>query len=754
MTNNKDIVSQTEKSLWEVTEMLRSRTEMRHDQVNAVILSFTLIRRIECMLEPCREEMYQAYKDNVNRLDERTMHDLLCGISNSAYFNRTNITLGGIVSSYGSDYISQMSSYMRGFSFNVFDNLRRLQFETLLATLNYNKVLYNVINHFAGIDLSPIAVSNIQLVDVITRFTQPEQNKFAGDSSSPEFFSLIAKALLINNEIKTSTINVYDPTCGTGKMLREVAFKAEQIYSKALGKGNVVHVYGQDINPSSCATTAVMSMLSGGDAHNIVWGDVLKDDALSDKKFQYIVADPPKGLQYSKPFIQHIISKMDPAGSRAAVFTDASALSAGDTRIGDNSIRSWILDKDLVEAIIALPRNVSRYTSAQQYLWILNNNKASDRKGMVRLIDCNRILELEGEHLHEDTDLVNYISTKLYNQDSATCSVQVLNKAFGKYQITLVNSKDKKRHKVLVPMTESVVPYLQTQGYRIEDELQSEYAHDDFGITREEIIWSIDYPSTEAVYMIDFNSFFTTIKAQVRTIDITKKVLPVLDEVSALVMQLRDTKTPETNTDLKETDSDWYGSVPSHWRYSAAGLYLEVVPGRNESAPTSEDDELPYISLSYLRGNSKADRTSSRQKAIASNTLLSDNDVVIVKTGSNSGDVYKGKNGVLSNVLFVVRTTNPEKLDAHFMAYYLKAAEPYLKAHLNGAAIQYLRANTIQEMPIYLPSMGEQKRIVRYLDDICGKIDRLAQLGFNNTDLLQYRKSLNYEAVTGKLELD
>lgn len=778
MIQKTNISTHIEKSLLDIASQLRSKVSLRHDQINAVILSFTLIRRIECMLEPCREEMYQAYSDNVNRLDEFAMHDLLCKISKTEYFNTTNYSLGKISTSHG-DYFSLMMSYARGFSYNVFGNLLRLQFESLLAQLNYGKALYTVINHFAGLDLSPAELTNIQIGDIISRFSQPEQNKFAGDYSSPEFLSLIVPALLFGKEVKSASLNIYDPVCGTGKLLRDTVLRAYQVYLKNSESSKAVHMYGQDINPSSCATAAIVSMLIGEDSHNIACADIFVEDSFAERQFQYIVADPPMGLRLSGDmlrripfdsrfsagipsrgdstllFFQHAISKMDPKGCRAAIISSASALTAGDCKSGESNIRRWMLETDLVEAIVALPKNISRFTNVQQYLWILSNKKSASRQGKVRLIDCNRVLEIEGNRLHDDIDLVNYVSTKLYDTNLDNCSVSVPNKAFGKYQITLVNDKNSKKRQVSVPMTEPVIVYLKSQGYKIEDESLSSVVRDDsdpFG--EEKIVWHIDYPATEALCEIDFKSFFSAVKVQEDSSVLSELVMPMLQEASMLINQLQNTKLPVANSTLKETNSAWYGAVPAHWRYSAAGLYFEVIAGRSEAAPLSADDELPYLSLPYLRGNSRAEKLSSRQKAQKSKSVVTDQDILVVKSGANAGEVIRGKEGVLSNSLFLVKTTSPEILDPQYLAYFIMASENYLRANLNGAAISHLSAKTLQDMPIYLPYREEQIRIVQYLDGICSKIDRLCQLGFSNPDLLQYKKSLIYEAVTGKLNLD
>ena len=778
MIQRTNITTQIEKSLWEIASQLRSNVLLRHDQINAVILSFVLIRRIECVLEPCRADMYQAYSDNVNRLDESAMHDLLCKISKTDYFNTTNLSLGKITTSHG-DYFSQMMSYARGFSYNVFGNLLRLQFDSLLAQLNYGKVLSNVINHIAGLDLNPTVLTNIQLSDVISRFSQPEQNKFAGEYTSAEFFSLIVPALLFDKELRSASINIYDPVCGTGKLLRDTALSACQIYLKDSESPKSVHMYGQEINPSSCATAAIVSMIMGEDSHNIACGNVLAEDSFADKQFQYIVADLPMGLRLSDDFLkriqfdsrfaagvpsrgdaallffQHIISKMDPKGSRAAIISSASALVAGDCRSGESNIRRWMLEKDLVEAIVALPKNISRFTSVQQYLWILSNNKPASRKDKVRLIDCNRILEQEGGHFHNDFDLVNFVRTRLYNKDLDNCSVQVSNKAFGKYQITLVNDKNSKKRQVTVPMTESVQVYLKTQGYELKDEPYNSCVRDEYDSYEEEkLVWYIDYPATEALYEIDFKSFFSTVETLENTAALSQRVLSSLQEASSLISQLQEAKLPVPNSNLKKTNSDWYGAVPLNWSYSAAGLYYEVIAGRSDAAPISEDDELPYLSLPYLRGNSKAEKLSSKQKAIKSKTIVTDQDILVVKSGANAGEVLRGKEGVLSNSLFVVRSTDPGILNPQYLAYFIMSAENYLRANLSGTAISHLSAKTLQDMPIYLPTLKEQIRISQYLDGICDKINRLCKLGFSNIDLLQFQKSLIYEAVTGKLDLD
>lgn len=767
MVKENKINKQIEEKIFSLADQYRGI--LGYDKVSAALLIMILLRRVEQILEPCRKDMYRVYTELQNKLDEKAMSWRLLELSQTPFYITSDISLAKIVESPDNCY-NLLIGYSRSFSSNVVDALSGLQFETLFAQLNYVKALYPLVNTFVGLDFSPAKVSDTDLYRIAAKVVAPEQNKFYGEFASPDLFSNFLQRILINNEKYCSDVDLYDPVCGTGRMLINAALEARENNSR-------IHVFGQDVNPVARATSGILSMLIGQDFSQFVCADALKYDAFHDRKFQYIVADPPmnvkwddrKVFSWNDPrfaagmpsnkdatllYMQHVISKMDPNGCRSAVFTSPSCLVNGGVGSGESNIRKWMLDADLVDAIIALPKRLDKYSKVQMYLWILDNHKPENRQGKVRLLDCNRIIADEAIDTSTDDKLIAFAAKILKGKLDSKFVVEIPNKSFGIYQITLISNKDKKKRLVSVPMSASVMDYLKAEGYLIKNASDVKVVRDDYALVPEEPSWSIDYPSTSAYYQIDFESFFTRVEETESSASMLTDVLSEAEEAEKILHALQKQKQPAPRKLLVDSGSSWYGKVPSYWKRTVGSCCFDAVPGRTETAPESSDDEIPYLNLSYLRGSAKVEKVSSRQKAKDTNTLVSDHDVLVVKSGANAGEVIRGKEGALSSTLFLVKPSEMAMLDAKYLAYFMQAAEPWFRSQLKGAYVPNLSIKTIQDMAFYLPPLSEQKVIAAYLDGICTKISRLEELGYLNPKLQQYRKSLIYEAVTGKFDLD
>lgn len=771
MVKDNKINKQIEEKIFSVANYLRGNVDS--DKINAALLMMILLRRVEQILEPYRKDMYKAYIKLENVLDEKAMSEFMSNLSHTPFYIASDLSLAKILESPENCY-NLLTGYVRSFSANVIDALMGLQYETLFAQLNYAKALYPLVNSFVGLNLSPENISDADLYRIAAKVASPEQNKFSGNFASPELFSTLLRSILLKDENITSEVDIYDPVCGTGRMLIDVALEAKERITHVNG---AVHVYGQDVSSVARSTSCILSMLIGEDTSHYVCADALQYGTFENRKFQYIVADPPMNLRWKAEryfswndprfvaglpakndatllYMQHVISKMDPNGCRSAIFTSPSCLINGGVGSGESNIRKWMLDADLVDAIIALPKKVDRFSNVQRYLWILDNHKPENRQGKVCLLDCNRIIEDVDIDTSTDEKLVSEVARVLNGKRTADYAVEIPNKSFGIYQITLVSNKDKKKRLVSVPMSASVMDYLKAEGYMIKNASDVKVVRDDYALVPEEPSWSIDYPSTSAYYQIDFESFFTTIEETESSALLLTDVLSEAEEAEKLLHALQNQKQPAPSKVLTESGTAWYGKVPSYWKRTVGSSCFDAVPGRTETAPEFSDDETPYLSLPYLRGNAKVEKVSSLKKAIETNTLVSDKDTLVVKSGANAGEVIRGREGALSSTLFLVKPSEMAMLDAQYLSYFMLAAEPWFRSQLRGAAVLNLSIKTLQDMAFYLPPLSEQKIIAAYLDGICTKISRLEELGYVNPKLQQYRKSLIYEAVTGKFDLD
>jgi type I restriction enzyme M protein len=285
-----------------------------------------------------------------------------------------------------------------------------------LKKLEDSKSLSPMIDLFCGVDLSLEAVSGVEMgylfEDLIRRFSELS-NETAGEHyTPPEATSLIVDILLSIAPGSDGKRTFYDPTCGTGGML-----SAAEARLREIAPGIEAELYGQELNPDSYAIAKADALIKGADADRIAVGNTLTADAFPDMKFDYMLSNPPYGVDWKKYkdeieaeakrpdgrfgaglprvsdgqflFIQHLVSKMKDSGSRVGVVTSGSPLFAGGAGSGESEIRRWLIERDLIEAIIQLPTDIFYNTGIQTYVWIITNRKAPERREKIQLIDAS-----------------------------------------------------------------------------------------------------------------------------------------------------------------------------------------------------------------------------------------------------------------------------------------------------------------------------------------------------------------------------
>ena len=409
--------SQTAAFIWSVADLLRG--DFKQSQYGRVILPFTLLRRLECVLAPTREQVLAEAKANANQTDA-IRERLLLRASGKEFFNASPLTLATLSDTQTAD---DLLSYVQSFSQAAREIFEHFHFEDFVQQLAGANLLYQVVQRFASIDLSPERISNfgmgIIFEELIRKFAE-SSNETAGEHFTPrDIVHLTTSLVLTGQEHKlkpSSIITIYDPTAGTGGFLSE-----GDEYIQQVSQGVTVSLHGQELNPESYAICKADMLIKGQGVDNIKLGNTLSDDQLPTLQADFMLANPPFGVEWKKVqkdvlkeheergfdgrfgpglprvsdgsllFLLHLVSKMqDPkqGGSRIGIILNGSPLFTGGAGSGESEIRRHLLQHDLVEAIVALPTDMFYNTGIATYVWVLNNNKPAERRGKVQLINA------------------------------------------------------------------------------------------------------------------------------------------------------------------------------------------------------------------------------------------------------------------------------------------------------------------------------------------------------------------------------
>ena len=408
--------------IWSVADLLRG--DYKQSDYGKVILPFTVLRRLECVLEPTRTkvlETYRQFKDKGIDADR-----FLRRASGHSFYNTSEYTLKAIAND-PPQATKHLLAYIGAFSANAQEVLEKYEFPQHIKRLDGANLLYRVVGRFADLDLSPEEVSNHQMgyvfEELIRRFAE-QSNETAGEHFTPrEVIELMVNLLIAPDDDALSVPGVVrtvmDPACGTGGMLT-----AAHDHITRLNPDATVRVYGQELNPESWAICRSDLMIKGQDPENIAFGNSFTEDGHKGAQFDYLLANPPFGVEWKKVkeeierehetlgesgrfgaglprindgsllFLQHMISKMKPVtpdgkgGSRIAIVFNGSPLFTGGAESGESRIRQWILENDWLEGIVALPDQLFYNTGISTYFWILTNRKSPDHRGKVILLDA------------------------------------------------------------------------------------------------------------------------------------------------------------------------------------------------------------------------------------------------------------------------------------------------------------------------------------------------------------------------------
>ena len=460
--------------IWSVADLLRG--DYKPFEYGKVILPLTVLRRMDCVLDPTKQAVL-ARAERLRVQGVGNWEPVLCSVARQPFYNISPLDFHRLLQD-AAHLAGNLRGYIAGFSPEAREVLEKFDFDVQITRLERSDLLYLVVARFADIDLHPDKVSNIEMgylyEELIRRFSELS-NETAGEHFTPrEVIRLMVNLLfaeddeLLRDEGAVRTL--FDPACGTGGML-----SVAENHLRELNPSARLEVFGQELNEETYAICRSDMMVKGQDASHIVCGNSFSQDGHKGKTFNYLLANPPFGVEWKKVeqvirdeseklgfrgrfgaglpriddgsllFLQHMISKMKPpeeGGSRLAIVFNGSPLFTGAAGSGESEIRRWIIENDWLEAVVALPDQLFYNTGLSTYFWVVTNRKSQRRRGKVQLVDAreywtkmrkslgDKRKELSAEQIAE--------MTRLYARFEEGEKVKIFrNEAFGFQRITV-----------------------------------------------------------------------------------------------------------------------------------------------------------------------------------------------------------------------------------------------------------------------------------------------------------------------------
>jgi type I restriction enzyme M protein len=424
--------------IWTLADLLRG--DFKQSQYGRIILPFTLLRRLEGVLEASKEAVLaEVAKVQAMNLPEEAQEKLLLRATGGlSFFNISKMDLSKLGEA---GIAANLEAYIQGFSKDAREIFEYFKFSEFIGQLNDANLLYKIVQKVRQTDLSPKAISNYEMglvfEELIRRFAE-SSNETAGEHFTPRDIVRLTTSLVFMEDDDALTKpgiirTIYDPTAGTGGFL-----SAGMEYVHELNPQAVMRAYGQELNPESYAICKADMLVKGQEVKNIKLGNTLSNDQLYADKFDYMLSNPPFGVDWKKIeadiqdehaikgfdgrfgpglprvsdgsllFLLHLIAKLRDAadgGARIGIILNGSPLFTGGAGSGESEIRRYILEADLLEAIVALPTDMFYNTGISTYVWILSNKKAAQRKGRVQLINgvnlCGKMRKSLGSKRNE-----------------------------------------------------------------------------------------------------------------------------------------------------------------------------------------------------------------------------------------------------------------------------------------------------------------------------------------------------------------
>ncbi len=459
--------------IWSIADLLRDH--YKSSKYSDVILPFTVLRRVDCVLAPTKKNVLEKFNQYKLKLEDPS--GILKKTAGYTFYNTSRYDFEKLLADPG-NIKQNLLDYINGFSANIQEINEKFKLREQISYLDEKDLLFKIIQRFSEIDLHPNQLGNHEMgyvfEELIRKFNE-QSNENPGEHFTPrEIIRLMVNVLMSKDKAKLSkkgeVTTVYDPACGTGGML---TIAKEHILTD-INKGATIELFGQEINNETFAICKSDMLIKGENADNIKYGSSFSKDGLRNNTFDYILSNPPFGKDWKQDqefieeeyergsvgrfgaglprindgqllFLQHMISKMHAAGkemTRIAIVFNGSPLFTGDAGSGESEIRRWIIENDWLESIIALPDQLFYNTGIYTYVWVLTNQKTQDRKNKITLINAVDLFVKMRKSLGDKRNEISPEQieeiTRMYFENKDHGRVKIFNsKEFGYRKVTI-----------------------------------------------------------------------------------------------------------------------------------------------------------------------------------------------------------------------------------------------------------------------------------------------------------------------------
>ena len=537
-----------------------------------IILPFVVLRRLDCLIEPHKDEVVKQYNELLQSgIDDPT--PIIRKKTGLNFFNYSPYDLTRLKSDPNGLKIN-FPNYLNGYSDNVHQILENFQLDKPVEKLIKNKKLYSLIDKFTEVDLHPDKIDNHTMgsifEELLRKFSEMS-NETSGEHYTPRDIVKLLVSLVFSGDednLKGEGIirSIFDPCCGTGGMITI----GKEWVNENISDDVMFQLYGQELNPQTFSICKSDFLITGEDPERIKLGSSLSNDQHEGRTFDYMITNPPFGVSWKSEqsyideesknplgrfsvgtprssdgsllFLQHMISKMKPEGSRIGVVFNGSPLFTGDSGSGESEIRKWIIENDWLECVVSLPDSLFFNTGITTYIWIVSNKKKPNRKGKVQLIDGSSLFKtmkksLGSKRKYMDDDQTQQILNSYSSFEESEISKIFDNEFFGYTKVTIeqplkengevVRKKDgtlkpdsKLRDSERIPLSEDIEEYFNRE---VEPHLPESW---------------IDFDKSKVGYEINFTKYFYQYKPLRSSKDITNELLELEKESEKLLNQI------------------------------------------------------------------------------------------------------------------------------------------------------------------------------------------------------------------------
>lgn len=776
--------------IWNVADMLRG--PFKPHEYGLVILPMTVVKRFHDCLLPTHQAVLDTY-EKVKKL--QVIDGFLQKASGYQFYNTSRFTFETLLAD-PDNIESNFRDYLSGFSANAQDVLAKFDFDNIIKRMVESNTLYLVIKEFGSEKgyLGPDKISAVDcgyiFEDLVRRFSESFGEEAGAHFTSRDIIYLMTDLLLSEADLDTSSMTVYDMAMGTSQML---SCMEERIHE--LNSDIEVTCFGQEFNPSTFAIAKADMMIRGGDPNNMRFGDTLSEDQFPGFTFQYIISNPPFGIDWKREqkaveaeaargemgrfapglpkisdgqqlFVLNGLAKLANKG-KMAIIQNCSPLFSGDAGSGPSNIRQYILENDWLDCIIQLSTDMFMNTGISTYIWVLSKDKPARRAGKVQLIDASHCFEPRrksiGTKRNDITDACRELIVTAYGEfangkvygdkNGIYCESKVFESVeFGYNKIVVERPQRDEAGNVILKRGKPVpdTSLRDTENVPLVQDIDAYFAREVLPYAPD--AW-IDHSKTKVGYEIPMTRYFYEYQAPEAVEDIVARITALEQDISAGLAELFHkegcvTKGVRGEREMKDSGVEWIGEINHRFSLIKLKYICSILDQYRKPISADKRSQFGSVLYDYYGASGAIDKIDDY--------TIDDHVMLIGEDGANlrmrNLPLMYEVNGKawINNHAHILKPT--ERVDFYYLFYALEELD--INPYITGSAQPKLSQEKLQNIWVPLPDLEEQQEIATYIRSKCAKIDKLiAKKEQLIKELESYKKSLIYEVVTGKREV-